>query len=269
MEVYIDDMLIKSMEEEEHISHLRECFQQLNLYNVNLNPAKYRFGVRSGEFLEYLVTHRGIEANPKQIEALLGLASPQNKRELHRLTGRVAALNRFISQSTDKCLAFYDVLRGNKKFEWTTRCEEAFQELKKYLATPPILAKPVIGEPLYLYVVVSDTAVRGVLVREDRGEQKPIFYVSQTFTSVEYRYPQMEKLALVVVMSARKLRPYFQSHSIVVMGSMPLCTVLHSPSQSGRLTKWEIELIEYAIEYRNYPQRRPGRIRSIQLGYCM
>jgi len=200
MEVYIDDMLVKSMIEKDHISHLRECFKQLNLYNVKLNPAKCRFGVRSGEFLGYLVTHRGIEANPKQIEALLGMASPQKKREVQRLTGRVAALNR---------LAFYDVLWGNKKFEWTTRCEEAFQELKKYLATPPILAKPVIEEPLYLYVAVSDTAVSGVLVPEDRGEQKPIFYVSQTFTGAESRYPQMEKLALAVVMSARKLRPYF------------------------------------------------------------
>ena len=126
MEVYIDDMLVKSMAEKDHIPHLRECFRQLNIYNVKLNPAKCRFGVRSDEFLGYLVTHRGSEANPKQIEALLGMTSPQNKREVQRLTGRVKALNRFISRSTDKCLAFYDVLRGNKKFEWTTRCEEAF-----------------------------------------------------------------------------------------------------------------------------------------------
>jgi len=82
------------------------------------------------------------------------MISPQDKREVQRLTGRVAALNRFISRSTDKCLAFYDVLRENMKFEWTTRCEEAFQELKRYLATPPILAKPVVAEPLYLYVAV-------------------------------------------------------------------------------------------------------------------
>jgi len=100
-------------------------------------------------------------------------------------------------------------------------------------------------------ILVSDIAVSGVLVREDRGEHKPIFYVSQTFTGAESRYPQMEKLALAVIMSARKLRPYFQSHSIIVMGSMPLCAILHIPSQSGRLAKWEIELSEYDIEYRN------------------
>ncbi|KAG7559308.1 Ribonuclease H domain [Arabidopsis thaliana x Arabidopsis arenosa] len=251
MEVYIDDMLVKSLEENDHIAHLRDCFRQLNQHNMKLNSVKCRFAVKSGEFLGYLVTHRGIEANPKQIDALLNMPSPQNKREVQRLTGRVAALNRFISRSTDKCLAFYDTLGGNKKFEWTDRCEEAFQELKKYLANPPVLAKPVPGEPLFLYIAVSDTAISGVIVREDRGEQKPIFYVSQTFTDAETRYPQTEKLALAVVMSARKLRPYFQSHSIVVMAPVSLRTILHSPSQSGRLAKWAVELSEYDIEYRN------------------
>ena len=159
------------------MAHLRECFHNLNMYNVKLNPANCRFKIRSGKFLGYLVTHRGIEANPKQIGALLRMASPQNKREVQRLTGRVEALNRSISRSTNKCLAFYDVLRGNKKFEWNAWCKEAFQQLKKYLASPPISAKPVDGEPLYLYVVVSNTLVSGVLVREDRIKQKPIFYV--------------------------------------------------------------------------------------------
>ncbi|KAG7600733.1 Ribonuclease H-like superfamily [Arabidopsis suecica] len=130
MEVYIDDMLVKLLEENDHVAHLRDYFRQLNVHNVKLYPATCRFSVRSGEFLGYLVTHRGIEGNPKQINALLKMASPQNKREVQRLTGRVAALNRFISRSTYKCLAFYDTLWGNKKFEWSDRCEEGFQELK-------------------------------------------------------------------------------------------------------------------------------------------
>ena len=147
MEVYIDDMLVKSLDEHDHVSHLEECFARLNLHNMKLNPAKCRFAVASGEFLGYLVTCRGIEANPKQINALIEMVSPKTKREVQRLTGRVAALNRFISRSTDKCLPFYDTLKGNKKFEWTEECEKAFQQLKHYLATPPVLAKPVEGEP--------------------------------------------------------------------------------------------------------------------------
>ncbi|XP_018463421.1 uncharacterized protein LOC108834587 [Raphanus sativus] len=169
------------------------------------------------------------------------MASPKNKREVQRLTGRVAALNRFISRSTDKCLPFYDVLRGNKKFEWSDECEDAFKQLKHYLATPPVLAKPVEGEPLFLYIAVSATAVSGVLIREERGDQKPIFYISKTL---------LEKLAYAVVTSARKLRPYFQSHTIVILTTFPIRTILHSPSQSGRLAKWAVELSEYDIDYR-------------------
>ena len=250
MEVDIDDMLVKSLQAKDHVSHLEECFSQLNSHNMKLNPAKCRFAVALGEFLGYLVTYRGIEANPKQINALIEMASPKNKGEVQRLTGRIAALNRFISRSTDKCLPFYDILRGNKKFEWSEECKNTFQQLKRYLATPPVLAKPVEGEPLFLYIAVSTTAVSGVLIREECGEQKPIFYISKTLLDAESRYPLMEKLACAVVSSARKLRPYFQSHTIVVLTTFPLRTILHSPSQSCRLAKWAIELSEHDIEYR-------------------
>ena len=122
MEVYIDDMLVKSFRARDHVSHLEEFFAQLNSHNMKLNPSKCIFAVASGEFLGYLVTYRGIEANPKQINALIEMASPKNKREVQRLTDRVATLNRFISRSTDKCLPFYDILRGSKKFEWSEEC---------------------------------------------------------------------------------------------------------------------------------------------------
>ena len=88
------------------------------------------------------------------------------------------------------------------------------------------------------------------MVREESGDQKPIYYVSRSLVDAETRYPVMEKLALAVVTAARKLRPYFQSHSIIVMMSQPLRTKLHSPSQSGRLAKWAIELNEYDIKYK-------------------
>ena len=124
------------------------------------------------------------------------------------------------------------------------------KELKAYINESPVLSKPIIGETLFLYVATSEHAVSGVLIREESGEQQLIYYVSRSLVDAKTRYPVMEKLALAVVTAARKLRPYFQSHSITVMTSQPLQTVLHSPSQSGRLAKWEIELSEYDIEYK-------------------
>lgn len=110
MEVYIDDMLVKSLHAENNLDHLRDCFKTLNEFGMKLNPAKCTFRVTSGEFLGYIVTQRGIEANPKKITAILDLPSPRNSRKVQRLAERIAALNRFISRSTDKCLPFYELL---------------------------------------------------------------------------------------------------------------------------------------------------------------
>ncbi|KAG7536943.1 Integrase catalytic core [Arabidopsis suecica] len=158
MEVYIDDMLVKSLKKSEHITHLVQCFKILNEFGMKLNPAKCSFGVPSGEFLGYIVTERGIEANPN---AFLTMPSPRNIKEVQRLTGRIAALNRFISKSTDKCLPFYQILKGNKKFMWDDQCEAAFGQLKTYLTTPPILSKPKLDEKLYLYISVSNHSFDG------------------------------------------------------------------------------------------------------------
>jgi len=203
MEVYIDDMLVKSTSSTSHFGHLQQCFDILNEFGMKLNPSKCTLAVPSGEFLGYIVTERGIEANPKQINAFLSMTSPRSIREVQRLTGRVAALNRFISRSTDKCLPFYTLLRKvSKGFIWDESCEEAFKLLKHYLSEPPVLAKPEFGEQLFLYIVVSESAVSGVLVRVERSDERPIFYVSKSFSDAETRYPMMEKLALAVVMAA-------------------------------------------------------------------
>ena len=245
MHHYIDDMLVKSLKATDHIQHLQQCFDVLNKYNMKLNPAKCTFGVTSGEFLGYIVTQRDIEANLKQIRAILELPSSRNAREVQRFIGRIAALNRFIARSTDKCLPFYNLLKRKAKFDSDDASEQAFNNIKTYLTTPSVLTKPEVREILFLYIAVSDFAVSRVLVRDDRGEQLPIFYISKSLIEAETRYPTIEKAAFTVVTSGRKLRPYFQSHTIAVLTDQPLRVALHSPSQSGRMTKWFVELSEY------------------------
>ncbi|KAF8112120.1 hypothetical protein N665_0067s0039 [Sinapis alba] len=251
MEVYIDDMLVKSLHAKNHLDHLRDCFKTLNEYRMKLNPAKCTFGVTSGKFLGYIVTQRGIKANPRQITAILDLPSPKNSCEVQQLTGWIAALNRFIARSTDKCLPFYELLRGNKRFVWDEKCEEAFNQMKHYLTTPLVLSKPEVGDTLSLYIAVTSSAVNSVLIREDRGEQKPIFYISKRMTEPGTRYTSFKKMAPAVVTSKQKLRPYFQSHTIEILSNQPLRMVMQNTNKSGRLTKWAMELSEYDIVYKN------------------
>ena len=248
MEVYIDDMLVKSTTAELHIAHLSEAFQILRNYNMKLNPAKCAFGVSAGKFLGFIVNHRGIEANPDKIKAVLDMPSPSGIKEVQRMTGRIATLSRFISRASDKCQPFFQVLK--KAFQWDTKCEEAFSALKIYLSSPPILVSPIKGELLTLYLAVSDFSTSAVLVIDKERVQHPVYYCSRALRRAEERYPRMEKRILALVTAARKLRPYFQAHTIELPTEYPMKQVLHKPEVSERLMKWAIELSEFDIRYK-------------------
>ena len=156
---------------------------------MKLNPAKCTFGVSSGKFLGHLISRWGIEANPKKIHAIINMGSPRTTKEVQSLAGRVAALNRFVSRATDRCLPFFKILR--KAFEWSEEREKAFQELKQYLASPPLLLMPVPREELYLYLAVSPSAASSVLIREEHGIQHPVYYTSRTLQGAESRYSRI------------------------------------------------------------------------------
>ena len=232
MEVYIDDMLVKSTTSDLDIAHLTEAFQILRSYNMKLNPAKCAFGVSAGKFLGFIVNHRGIEANPDKIKAVLDMPSPSGIKEVQRLTGRIAALSRFVSRASDKCQSFFKILK--KAFQWDAKCEEAFTALKTYLSSPPILVSPVEGELLTLYLAVSDFSTSAILVRDKERVQHPVYYCSRALRGAEERYLRMEKLILALVTAARKLRPYFQAHTIKVPTEYPMKQVLHKQEVSGR-----------------------------------
>ena len=117
IEIYIDDMVVKSKVESDRVNDLENIFDILRRYKLRLNASKYSFGVGSGKFLGYMVTHCGIEVNPDQIKAIKTLQLPRNPKEVQRLTGMIAALNRFIFRSADKCRPFFQLLNKWKGFE--------------------------------------------------------------------------------------------------------------------------------------------------------
>ena len=127
IEIYIDDMVVKSKLESEHVNNLENISEILRRHKLRLNAFKCSFGVRSRKFLGYMVTHHRIEVNPDQIKTINNLQPPWNLKEVQKLTGMTAALNRFISQSTDRCRPFFQLLNKWKGFEWTEECVLAFQ----------------------------------------------------------------------------------------------------------------------------------------------
>nr|XP_025674348.1 uncharacterized protein LOC112775091 [Arachis hypogaea] len=218
MEVYVDDMVAKTPAQGSHCDDLVEIFEQLRAYNMRLNPDKCAFGVQGGKFLGFMLTSRGIEANPKKCKAVLNMTSPKTVKEVQQLAGRIAALSRFLPAVANRSYHFFQTFSKGKKFAWTDECENSFTELKQLLTSPPILQRPETGKPLYLYLSVFNHAISSVLVTEAGRKQNPVYFISR-------------------------------SHTIIVRTDQPLRQILTRPELAGRLIKWSVELSEFDIQY--------------------
>ena len=210
-------MVAKSKVMAEHVSDLRSVFKVLRKHKLRLNGSKCSFGDDSGKFLGYMVTHCGIEVNPDQIKAINDLQPPRNPKEVQKLIGMTAALNRFISRFANRCRPFFQLLHKWKGFEWNEECALIFQQLKDYLSQPPIMSRPKEEEVLFTYIDMVSHAISLVLMRVENGVHRPVYYMSKSLHKAKVHYLPLEKAILVMVYVTRKLPYYFQAHTIVVL----------------------------------------------------
>jgi hypothetical protein len=197
---YVDDIVVASKNKEDHLDDLAETFANMRDARLRLNPKKCVFGVRQGKILGYLVSHRGIEANPTKIQAIINMTPPQSARDVQRLTGRLVALNGFISKSAERNLPFLKTLCGAKDFAWGPEQAAAFESLKQHLSDLlATLASPDPSLPLLLYIVASPCAVSATLIQEqDRDgttRQCPVYYVFEVLTASKCNMTELEKIS--------------------------------------------------------------------------
>jgi hypothetical protein len=173
VEVYVDDIVVKVKSSASLLDNLALVFYRLCLTRTKLNPDKWVFGVTAGKLLGFLVSCRGIEANPEKIRTIEAMRPPARIKDVQKLTGCLAALSRFISRLVERALPFFKLLRKSGPFVWTNDTEEAFQELKRYLTSLPVMVAPESGEPLLLYNVATSEPVSMVLVAEQLDPHAP------------------------------------------------------------------------------------------------
>jgi hypothetical protein len=218
---YGDDIVVKSVQRRDHISDLAETFANLREANLRLNPEKCVFDIHKGKVLGCLVSTKGIEANPDKIKALIEMQDLVSMKDVQKLTGRVAALNKFIPRAAERSLPFFQVLRSSKNFQWSETQKQAFQELKDYLSNMTKLCPLEPRSLLLLYVSASNSAISAVLVQEKEEERKfkqiPMYFASQALSGSKIFYFELGKIAYAVVMAARKLIHYFEGNRIRVI----------------------------------------------------
>ncbi|GJU25797.1 reverse transcriptase domain-containing protein [Tanacetum coccineum] len=253
LEVYVDDLVIKSHTEEELLRDIEETFRMLRKINMKLNPKKCTFGAVEGMFLGYVVGPEGIKPCPDKVDDVLQLPSPQTIKKVQSLNGKLAGLNRFLSKSAEKSLPLFKTLKNCTKksdFCWTSDAEKAFRELKQHLSKLPTLVAPRPQEELIMYLSASHGAVGAVLMTERDTVQTLVYFISRALQGPELNYTPMEKLVLALAFAAKRLRRYFQAHPIAVITDQPIKQIISRPDVAGRLQKWSVMLGEHNITYR-------------------
>ncbi|XP_022042126.1 uncharacterized protein LOC110944787 [Helianthus annuus] len=256
VEVYMDDLVIMSHEEETMLANIQRVFDYLRSVNLKLNPTKCSFGMEEGKFLGFIVTRDGFKVNPEKVQAIQLMPSPAIVKEMQRLAGLLAALNSFLANHAAKSYPFISTLHNCDKkshFQWTPEVETAFKQMKECLIQLLTLTAPREKEPLILYLSAVEVAVGAVLMVERENIQTPIYYISKMLTGPETRYSMIEKLVLALVHASRRLRRYFSGHVITILTNYHLGQILSKPDVAGRLAKRAIELGGYNILYRPRP----------------
>jgi hypothetical protein len=189
---YVDDIIVKSMKQENHIADLQETFANFRQAGLKLNLEKCVFGVKKGKFLGCLVSTKGIEANPSKIEATLRMEPPSTKKGAQRLAGRLASLNRFISRSAGINMPFFEILKSVEVFQWGPAQQKAFKELKQYFIDLTTLTPPLPGAPLLLKAAASHFAMSAALVQEKLDgqvkKQALVYFVSEVLSLLKKNY---------------------------------------------------------------------------------
>jgi hypothetical protein len=215
VEAYVDDVVVKTRNSSTLIDDLEETFASLHEYRWKLNPNKCVFGVPSGKLLGFIISQRGIEANPEKISAITSMKAPTCIKDVQKLTGCMAALNRFISKLGERGLPFFKLLEHQEKFVWTPEADQALAQLKDFLSKPPVLTAPRKGEQLLLYLAATTHVVNTDIIverQEDRHAypvQRPVYFVSEFLSESKARYQLVQKLLYAVLITSRKLRHYF------------------------------------------------------------
>lgn len=256
--VYLDDIIIFSLNLRDHLRHIKIVLNRIMKYNLKLKISKCSFAQDEVDLLGHIVSAEGVRVDPKKIEKIQAIETPSSATELRSFLGLAGYYRRFIKGFADISATLHAGTSVKRKFEWSKEMEDAFQNLKKALVSPPVLAYPDFDKPFIVETDASKVGVGAVLAQKGKdGKVHPIQYSSRTMTKSERNYHACERESLAVIFALRHFRVYLLSTEpfTLISDHQSLKDTFKKKDIHGRLARWLDFLAEYEFEI----QYRPGK----------
>ncbi|KAL4155977.1 hypothetical protein QTP88_000012 [Uroleucon formosanum] len=244
--VYLDDIIVIGATLQEHTTRLREVFERLRQYNLQLQPPKCEFLRKEVNYLGHVITENGVKPDPKKIECIVNYPVPDNTKKIKSFLGLIGYYRKFIKDFSKKAKPLTNLLKQNQPFIWSDSCEDSFLFFKNILTNEPILQHPDFDRPFIVTTDASNTAIGAILSQGKVGTDLPITYASRTLNKAEKNYNTTEKELLAIVWAVKQFRPYLYGRKFtVVTDHKPLTWLFGVKDPGARLVRWRLQLEEF------------------------
>ena len=250
---YLDDIIIYSRSEKEHLEHIEEIFTRLKTAGLKLKLEKCCFFKKHIQYLGHLILADGIQPLPEKLESIAKMPARKNPKEVKQFLGLVGYYRKFVPRFADISRVLTHLTKKDVEFKWTPECENCFQILKEFLQQTPILRYPDPQASYTLYTDASKYAYAGVLTHNN-GTDHPITYVSGLFRGSQLNWATLTKEAYAIYMSVRKLSFYIDTAKITVKSDhLPLKKFLEKNTLNSKVNNWAVELESQNITFEYIP----------------
>jgi hypothetical protein len=248
--IYLDDVIVYSQSDEEHLQDLRCVFEKCGKFGISLNPKKSLFGLEEGKLLGHIISNDGIKIDPSKIEAIHKVGHPRNLKELQSFIGKINFLRRFKPNLAELLMNITNMLKKDAKIKWNTKAKNSFEQVKHELTQAPVLISPDYSKDFYLFSFASENTIAAVLLQKNNeGYEKPIAFFRNSLRDVALDYNIMEKQAFSLVKAIKYSRVYIlHSHRIAYVPNVVVKDIVTQDNPDGRRGKWIVVILEYDIE---------------------